>query len=116
MNEDMKAAAETAVIGGGLGGLAGLLRGIVFADHQGGWAAYVSIVAAACTVGAACKLVLSAWQIDGSAINEGIQWAVVIVSSIVAKDILTGLRAMGSQFAVDPLALVQRVWKAIRGQ
>jgi hypothetical protein len=115
MNEDMRVAAETALVGGGLGGAAGVFRAMIF-GQVGGFGGYVSVIAAACLVGATFKLGLSEWDIDGKPMAEGVQWAIVMVTAIVAKDILAGLRAMGSQFAVDPLALVQRVWKAIRGQ
>jgi hypothetical protein len=114
MNDDIKTAAETAVLGGSLGGVAGLMRAMIF-DHAGGFAAYVSVTMAACLVGSIFKLVLVGWDINGQPLSEGVQWAIIIVTSIVAKDILTGLRVMGSQFAIDPLALAQRVWNAIRG-
>jgi hypothetical protein len=115
MNEEMRRAAEAAAAGGGLGAVSGIFRLVIF-GQAGGILAYLSIIAAATVGGSVVLLILSHVPYEDRPIPVGLQWAITIIASILAKDVLTGLRSMGDQFAVDPLALVQRVWRAIRGQ
>jgi uncharacterized membrane protein YeaQ/YmgE (transglycosylase-associated protein family) len=115
VTDDIKAAAEVAAAGAGIGAATGVVRVIVL-GQAGGLGAYLSVVIASILVGVLAGLMASSIAIDGSAMSQKMQWVVVIVSSVVAKDFLTGLRAIGSEFASDPLALVIRIVKAIRGK
>ncbi len=115
MKEEARLAVEAAATGGALGAAAGVARTVIF-GQPGGIAAYISTWTAAIVLGVIVMLVTSHVPYDGKAIPLGVQWAMAIGSSLLAKDLMTGLRAMGEQFAVDPLALVNRVWAAIRGK
>lgn len=115
MRDDVRVAAEAAVTGGALGAAAGAARLVIFGQH-GGMAAYISTWTAAIVLGVIVMLVTSHVPYDGKQIPVGVQWAMAIGFSLLAKDLMTGLRAMGEQFAIDPLALAQRVWAAIKGK
>ena len=115
MNDDIKAAMEVAAVGAGIGAATGVVRVIVL-GQTGGLGAYLSVVTASVLVGVLAGLAASSIAIDGSAMSQKMQWVVVIVSSVVAKDFLTGLRAIGSEFASDPLALVIRIVNGVRGK
>lgn len=115
MNEEARQTADVAVTSGVIGGLAGLMRMVVYSQY-GGWLNAISIVAAALTLGVCTGMALHAIQYDDHPIGTGLQWAIVILVSLVARDVLAGLQTLGKQFAADPVALVARVWAAIRGK
>ncbi len=115
MSDDLKAAAEVAGTGAGIGGVTGVIR-MVALGQAGGWAAWFSITVASLLVGMLAGLCASSVSVDGAPMSEKMQWAIIIIAGLVAKDFLTGLRAIGDEFAHDPLALVLRIIRAIRGQ
>ncbi len=115
MQDEVKAAAEVAGAGAGIGGVSGLVRMIVL-GQPGGLPAYVSILVASVFVGMLSGLVASSVSLDGGPLSEKMQWALIIVAGVIAKDLLTGLRTIGSEFATDPLALFLRIIKALRGK
>ncbi len=115
MKDEVRVAAEAAATGGALGAFAGMARTVIF-GQPGGLPAYVSTWTAAIVLGVIVMLVTSHVPYDGKSIPVGVQWAMAIGSSLLAKDLMTGLRAMGEQFAIDPLALITRVWAALRGK
>lgn len=115
MNEEARQTADVAATSGIIGGVAGLMRMVVYTQY-GGWLAAISIVSAAVLLGVCTGMALHALSHDGRPMGTGLQWAVVILVSLVARDILAGLQTLGKQFAADPVALVSRVWQAIRGK
>lgn len=115
MKEELRLATEAAVTGGLLGAATGAARMVIFRQH-GGLAGYVSTWIAAVLLGVVVMLITSHVPYDGKIMPLGVQWAIAIGCSLLAKDLMMGLRAMGEQFAVDPLALIQRVLAAIRGK
>lgn len=115
MNEEARQTAEAAVTTGVIGGLAGLMRLVVYSQY-GSWLSAISIVSASLVLGVCTGMALHALTHDGKPIGTGLQWAVVILVSLVARDVLAGLQTLGKQFAADPIALVSRVWQAIRGK
>jgi hypothetical protein len=114
VTDELKTAAEVAGTGAGIGGVTGVLR-MVILGQPGGLPAYLSILAASVLVGMLAGLMASSVAIEGAPLSERMQWAIIIVAGLVAKDFLTGLRAIGIEFASDPLALIIRIIKAIRG-
>jgi hypothetical protein len=115
VNEEAQRTAEVAAQAGAIGGAVGLMRLVVYTQY-GGWLAAISIVGASVTLGVCTGMALYSFRPDGQPIGTGLQWAVVILVSLVARDVLAGLQTLGKQFASDPIALVQRVWAAIRGK
>lgn len=115
MNEEAQRTAEVAATAGVIGGAAGLMRMVVYTQY-GGWVSAISIVGASVTLGLCTGMAIHSLDYDGKPISTGLQWAVVILVSIVARDILAGLQTLGKQFAADPVALLARIWQAIRGK
>lgn len=115
MQEDVKAAVEVAGTGAGLGGATGVVRMVVL-GQPGGFPAYVSILVASLFVGMLAGLVASSIKVEGAALSEKLQWACIIISALTAKDLMTGLRTIGTEFATDPLAIFFRIVKALRGK
>lgn len=115
MNDEARQTAEVAATAGAIGGAAGLMRMVVYSQY-GGWLSAISIVGASVTLGLCTGIAIHAMDFDGKPIPTGLQWAVVILVSIVARDILAGLQTLGKQFAADPVALLSRIWQAIRGK
>ena len=115
LSDDVRTAAAAAGTGAGIGGASGLLR-VILLNKNGGWTAYLSILSASVMVGVLTGLVSSSVLIDGTHLSLATQWASIIIASIVSNDLLTGLRNLGTEFASDPLALVQRLWGAFRGR
>lgn len=115
MNDEARQTLEVAGTAAGIGGAAGVLRMVVYSQY-GGWLNAISIVAASVTLGLCTGIALHALDYEGKPIPTGLQWAIVILVSIVARDLLAGLQTLGKQFAADPIAIVQRVWQAIRGK
>lgn len=115
MNEETQRATDVATTAGVIGGAAGLARMVVYSQY-GGWLSALSIVSASVFLGVTTGIAIDALRNDGRPIATGLQWAVIILVSLVARDILAGLKTLGAQFAADPVALVSRVWSAIRGK
>ena len=115
MSDDVRNAATAAGTGAGIGGVSGLLR-MLLLNRSGGWAAYFSVLSASVLIGIVVGLLATSITIEGQHLSIAMQWAAIIISSIVSNDLLTGLRALGTEFAADPLALLQRVVAAIRGR
>ena len=115
MTSELKQAADVAATSAGIGGITGVVRMLVL-GQPGGFVAYLSIMAASVGVGIFAGLLASSITVEGSIMSEKMQWAIVIVSSLLAKDLMTGLRSLGSEFAADPVALLLRIIKALRGR
>jgi hypothetical protein len=115
MNEEARQTADVATTSGIIGGAAGLMRMVVYTQY-GGWMQALSIMGAAITLGVCTGMAIHTVRSDGLPVATGLQWAVIILVSLVARDVLAGLQTLGKQFAADPVALIQRVWAAIRGK
>lgn len=115
MNEEARQTTDVAITSGIIGGAAGLMRMVVYGQY-GGWLPALSIIGAALTLGVCTGMALHSLRGDGQPIGTGLQWAIVILVSLVARDVLAGLQTLGKQFAADPVALITRVWAAIRGK
>jgi len=110
MSEELKTAIEAVGTGAGVGSAGGLAR-ILFFGQEGSLWAHVSVTGMAAFIGILAGLLASSF-----AVSEKVQWAIILMAGFTARDLLTGLRAMGAEFAADPLALVMRIWRAIKGQ
>jgi hypothetical protein len=110
VNEELKAAVETVATGAGVGTVGGVAR-MIFFGQEGSFLAHLSVTGMAAFIGILAGLLASSF-----AVSEKVQWAIILMAGFTARDLLTGLRAMGAEFAADPLALVMRVWRAIKGQ
>jgi flagellar biosynthesis protein FliQ len=115
MTDDKWQALKQAEIGTGIGLVAAVFRLVIF-GQAGGFLAWLSIASAAILVGIVCSLALAHTTINGVTLSTGVQWATSLVVTFIARDLLTGLRGVGDQFASDPLAIAMRVWNAIRGR
>jgi hypothetical protein len=113
VKDDVGVAATIAGTSAGIGGLTGFLRIVIF-GQSGGFLAWLSILAASVFVGMLAGLISSSVVVDGVQLSEKMQWAVIIISSLVAKDLLSGLRSLGSEFASDPIALICRIVRGFR--
>jgi len=100
-----------AIVSSGLVGLvASISQGVVQRRH-GGWHGFIGAVATGVTVSLIVGL-----SIQDAVTSEPLRLAIVGACTIVAEDIVSGLKALAKGFAGDPFGFVIRVLDAWRGK
>lgn len=94
---------------GGIGFAVAVFRGVI--ERQGGWRIWLSGLAAAVVVGITVGL-----GIHASDAPIYVQFAIVIVCSYVARDILMGLTQISGMVASKPIETLGRILDFIRGR